>query len=147
MKSVAECRVRQMFSHTSINTRPALPFSRASTFHAEISSFRDGPLRVVNDRDYVRDQAAVRFPSSRTEFNDEFHDASNDGIAALEKNCSFTGIMPRKAGNLNKAYNPCFIKLELRVSHGYHSRFPSPFTCRNHHCTTEIGSSVRISAT
>lgn len=47
-----------MFSHTSINTRLApLPlFSRGSTFHAEISSFRrDGPLRVANDRDYVRD--------------------------------------------------------------------------------------------
>lgn len=46
-----------MFSHTSINTWLALSFSRDSTFHAEISSFRrDGPLRVANDRDYVRDQ-------------------------------------------------------------------------------------------
>lgn len=56
-ESVAECRVRQMFSHTSINTRLAFPFSRGSTFHAEISNFhRDGPLRVANDRDYICDQ-------------------------------------------------------------------------------------------
>lgn len=46
-----------MFSHTSINTQLAFSFSRGSTFHAEISNFRrDGPLRVANDRDYVRDQ-------------------------------------------------------------------------------------------